>query len=76
MFEFTMRAVHRDRDPYYYTNWDNAQRMTVRGDTKQEAINKADAMLGPAPRGRYWVFQVDDIKEVSPCTCQSSAASS
>ena len=63
-FEFVLRYTDRDVDPYYYTNWDRGGQMSVRGASKQEAINKADAALGSAGSGRYWVFRVLKMQEV------------
>lgn len=63
MFAFKMRVVDRDNDPYYVTRWDRAVPVEVVAATKQEAINKVDAMLGPAPRGRYWVYKVDSVRD-------------
>ena len=63
-FVFEMRAVDRDRDHYYVTRWDRATPVEVVAPTKQEAINKAAVMLGDAPRGRYWVFKVDKVRDL------------
>jgi hypothetical protein len=48
------------------TRWDRAQSVTVRAETKQEAINKAAAMLGDAQCGWYWTFALDGANEVTP----------
>ena len=64
-FKFHLRATQKDLSGYYYTRWDRAQKVTVLAKTKQEAINKADAMLGKCPRGRGWgwAFKTDLIEE-------------
>jgi hypothetical protein len=64
-FDFHMRGVDRDRDPYYYTNWDNAIPLVIRATNRREAVNKADAAMGPCRSGRYWVFKVDRIEAAS-----------
>ncbi|GAA1048258.1 hypothetical protein [Arthrobacter russicus] len=62
-FTFSMRAIPKDPSGYYYPRWDKAQKLTVKADTKQEAINKADRMLGPNARRWPWSFIVDQIAE-------------
>lgn len=64
-FEYVLRYTDRDVDPYYYTNWDRGGKITARGTTKQDAINKAAAALGHAGSGRYWVFRVVAISEAA-----------
>jgi hypothetical protein len=63
MFVFKMRAVDRPRDSYYETRWDRATPVEVVAETKQAAINKAEAMLGNAGQGRYWVFHIDSVRD-------------
>jgi hypothetical protein len=63
-FVFEMRAVDRSTDSYYVTRWDRAVPVEVVAATKQEAINRADAMLGSAGSHRYWVFRVDKVRDV------------
>lgn len=63
-FLFEMRAAFRRDDPYFYTRWDQAQKVEVVARTKQEAINKADAMLGGSHSYRHWVFRVDRVRDV------------
>ena len=63
LFTFKMRAVDRPDDSYYVTRWDRAVPVEVVAATKQDAIKKADMMLGPAGRGRYWVFHVDSVRD-------------
>jgi hypothetical protein len=64
LFRFSMWAVARRDDPYYYTNWDGKQQITVLARTKQEAINLADAALGGKP-GRYhhWTFKIREVTD-------------
>ena len=63
LFAFKMRAVDRSNDSYYVTRWDRAVPVEVVAKTKQEAIDKADTMLGSAGRGRYWLFRVDSVRD-------------
>ena len=67
VFRFHMRAAQSDLSGYYHTRWDLAQNVTVLAKTKQEAIDKADAMLGECPRGRGWgwTFKTDLIEETT-----------
>lgn len=67
-FEFDMKAIEHDGEGYYYPRWDQATPVTARGETKQEAINKAARMLGDCPRGRgwYWGFKIVATREVTP----------
>ncbi|WP_336790412.1 hypothetical protein [Gordonia malaquae] len=60
-FRFDMWATTRPDDPYYYTNWDNKDRITVVAATKQEAMRQAQTALGPAGRRRHWVFQTISV---------------
>jgi hypothetical protein len=64
LFEFDLKAVEHDREGYYFPRWDRATPITITATTKQDAINKAAAMLGPCPRGRgwYWGFRVGAIR--------------
>ena len=65
LFDFHMRIVDRDVDPYYFTNWDRAKPIVCRGATEKEAAQKAAAAMGPARSGRYWVYKVDRIVEAA-----------
>lgn len=50
LFRFKGRACGSDPEGYYYPRWDKATPVSVLADTKQEATNKAYAMLGTHPR--------------------------
>ena len=63
-FIFALDAVDRPRDPYYMTRWDRSMPVEVVASTKQEAIDKAKTMLGPAPDGLCWAFRVRSIRDV------------
>lgn len=63
-FEFKMRYVDRDLDPYYYTNWDRAVSVTIKAPTRDEAFVVLWNMLGAAPRGRKWVAHIDSVKQL------------
>lgn len=65
MFEFVLRAAETDGQSL--TRWDQATPVTVRAETKQDAIAKAAKVLGnPLRSGYWWTFIVDDIREVEP----------
>ena len=73
MFRFKIRATGIDPTGYFYVNWDKAQRLSVIAATKQEATNKALAVLGTHPRfgdfrrpGSGWTFKWDEISEEGP----------
>jgi len=64
VFDFDLRLARADREGYYHTRWDQAQRITVRAENKQAAVNKAAAALGSPGSGRYWTALCDQIREV------------
>ena len=64
IFRFTMRAVPADTSGYYRPRWDKAEKMTVLGGTRKEAMEKAVTMLGEVRSGRKWIFEFDQIDEV------------
>lgn len=49
-FRFNGRAVGQDPTGYYYARWDRAEPISVLAKSRQEATNKAFAMLGTHPR--------------------------
>ena len=63
LYRFEMWAAARPDDPYYVTNWDGRQRITIVARTKQEAIDAADALLGAAGRDHYWTFSVISVTD-------------
>ncbi|MBF4549689.1 hypothetical protein [Pseudoclavibacter sp. VKM Ac-2888] len=65
VFEYEMRVASADREGYYITRWDQATPVTANAATKQDAVNKACAQMGPARPGRYWTVKVDKVREVS-----------
>ena len=70
-FRFKGRATGSDPSGYYYPRWDHAQKVSVVATTKDEANNKAWAMLGRHPRhGSFrstgWAIIWDKIDE-EPC---------
>lgn len=66
-YQFIMRVAERDRTGYYHTRWDLAQEMTVIATTRQEAMCKAEAVLGNPRDGRVWTFKFGMISEVPAC---------
>lgn len=73
IFRFTMRAVPADTSGYYRPRWDTAEKMTVLGGTRKEATEKAEAMLGEVRSGYKWIFDFDQIDEVSVVIHQADA---
>ena len=64
-YDFHLRATAHDREGYYVPRWDRAVSIVMRAATKQDAINKAAAALGPCgSRGDYWGFRLDRIERV------------
>lgn len=63
-FVFEMRAVARPNDPYYVTRWERAIPVEVVAPTQQEAINKADVMLGDPGHLVHWVFSIDKVRDL------------
>ena len=63
LFVFSMVYVARRDDPYFYTRWDIAKPIEVVAPTKQEAINKAESVLGNAGSHYHWVFHVKSIRD-------------
>ena len=67
---YHLRAAQADREGYYHTRWDQATPLEVAATSKAEALNKAEALLGPPRRGSFWAYRVDRIVAVQPCeTC-------
>lgn len=67
-FKFTGKATGQDPTGYVYVSWDNAQDIVVLADTRDEATEKAYAMLGRHPRwasGRSsgWLIRWSNIEE-------------
>jgi hypothetical protein len=50
MYRFAGRATGSDPEGYYFRNWEKAQAVSVVARTKDEAWEKAIAMLGTHPR--------------------------
>lgn len=64
-FRFEMRAAERDVTGYCHTRWDQAQAITVLATTREEAMEKAERVLGEPHRGYCWVYAFDNISEVT-----------
>ena len=64
-YEFTLDAVTRPDDPYYMTRWGRSRPVTVVAETEQEAINRADALLGDPGGHSHWVFRTVNVREVA-----------
>lgn len=66
MFEFEIKATEKDPTGYYFPRWDQAEKLTVKAETKAEAAEKVKAVLGEtgSRRGWPWVISVVGVKEI------------
>ena len=63
-FRFKGRAVTVDDSGYYYARWDTATPVEALASTRDEAFEKAFAMLGESDRrGFSWRIKWDSIEE-------------
>lgn len=63
-FRFKGRAVTVDNSGYYYARWDTATPVEALASTRDEAFEKAFAMLGESDRrGFSWRIKWDSIEE-------------
>ena len=53
-YAFTFDVIASDKEGYYYDRWDRKTRHEVIGATKADALKALWALLGAAPRGRFW----------------------
>lgn len=65
MMRYRCVTVQCDREGYYYPRWDRATPVTVTADTRQEAVNKVVASMGPARRGWFWGVRVLSVDEAT-----------
>ncbi len=56
-YRFEMRVANEDKEGYYYTRWERAQKLTVVAKTISEAKEKAGIVLGDPPDGWRYVFE-------------------
>lgn len=64
LFRFNARVVESDPSGYYMTRWDRAQPVVVVAHTRDEAFEKAWAMMGEPPRHRAWAVKIDSAEEI------------
>jgi hypothetical protein len=66
VFEFAIRATEKDPTGYYFPRWDEAEKLTIKAETKAGAITKVKKVLGEtgSRRGWPWAITVDSIKEI------------
>lgn len=64
LFRFTGEYVDMDPTGYAMTRWDRATPVSVLASTREEAFQKAWAMLGKPPEGRGWSIRWSRISEV------------
>lgn len=62
-FRYEMWAVARPDDPYYYTNWDGKEKITVIATDRQAAFKLAAAALGEPQRHYHWTFRVVSVTD-------------
>lgn len=68
-YQWKIAAQQWRDDPYYVASSAPIQKVTVVAPTKQEAINEAARILGPAAdhrHWRYWVGEATDIRLLTP----------
>ena len=58
---FECRVIDCDREGYYYPRWDRATPVTVDAADRQDAIDKAGALMGDCRRGWYWGVRVVSV---------------
>lgn len=64
-FEFDIRATPKDPTGYYHPRWDNAYKISVIAEDKEQAKSIATAMLGKSSRGWPWAFSFDGIRQTA-----------
>lgn len=65
MYIFKVQAQEKDPSGYYLVRWGSAQKLEIKANTKKEALQKAEAVLGDTPTtGYYWVMVIDKIQEI------------
>ena len=63
-YEFDLKAQQWSTDNYYVASSSRIYPMTVISTTKQEAIDKAEGVLGTPSSGHYWRFWTLNIREI------------
>jgi hypothetical protein len=63
LYRFEMWATSRPIDPYYVTNWDRKQKVTVVAPDRHSAYAAAATALGNAGERRHWVFRVVSVTD-------------
>lgn len=53
-YAFTFNVIASDIEGYYYDDWSKAAQYKVVGSTKEVALGALWALIGDAPRGRFW----------------------
>lgn len=53
-YVFAFDVIASDREGYYYDRWDRSTRYEVIGATRDDALKALWAVLGDAPRTRFW----------------------
>ena len=69
-YEFDLKAQQWSKDTYYVGSSATTYPMTVIASTKQEATDKATAVLGTPEYDYYWRFWVLNIREVQLLTAE------
>jgi hypothetical protein len=63
-YVFKLTAQQWRDDPYYVASSAPVHSVEVVASTKQEAIDEAARMLGPAASHRYWRFWVKSSRDI------------
>jgi len=62
---FKMKAVEKDPSGYYHIRWDRTTPITVEASSRDDAMNKAAALLGKTDHyGWVWAFEFESITHV------------
>lgn len=59
--KFYMRYALGDKQGYYYTRWDTSTEAEIIADSKKEAIERLENILGDPSYGKYWAIIIDKI---------------
>lgn len=58
---FYFYYVDRSKDTYYMTNWDNKREAEIISDTKANAVEKLEQILGDPGYNRVWAIALEKI---------------
>ena len=62
LYTFNTRVIAADPTGYYYPRWDRALPVQVVARTRDEAWDKAAAVMGRPPSGQEWRVRVESVE--------------